>query len=120
FISFCYTQLERYEEIRKGHALNIAEEEMIRAFVHECSRQANEIEHATDDLDNVERARLLLIIEEANDLGRHLRRSPRKTASIAVRLRCEMLVGTWEEDTQTESLSRFGASVQCSHAAKPG
>jgi hypothetical protein len=120
FISFCYAQLEKYEEIRKGHGLSIEEEETIRRFVHECSRQANEMEHATEELDNLERARLLLVIEEANDLGRHLRRGPRNTASIAVRLRCDTPGGTWEEDTETVSLSRYGASVQCSHPAKPG
>jgi hypothetical protein len=120
FISFCYAQLERYEEIRKGHDLSMAEEETIRQFIHECSRQANEMEHTTKDLDNLERARLLLVIEEANELGRHLRRSPRKTAAIAVRLRSDTPGGTWEEDTETVSLSRYGASVQCSHPTKPG
>jgi hypothetical protein len=122
FISYCYAQLEKYEKIRKGHAhsLNMEEEETIRRFVHECSRQANEMEHATEKLDNLERARLLLVIEEANDLGRHLRRSPRNTASIAVRLRCDTTGGTWEEDTKTVTLSRYGASVQCIHPAKPG
>jgi hypothetical protein len=122
FISFCYAQLEEYEKIRKGHghSINNEEEETIRRFVHECSRQANEMEHATEKLDNLERARLLVVIEEANDLGRHLRRGPRNTASIAVRLRCDTPDRTWEEDTETVTLSRYGASVKCSHAAKPG
>jgi hypothetical protein len=120
FISSCYTKIEKYKELRKGYSLKLEEEETIRRFVNECSRQAKEIKHATEDLDNLERARLLLIIEEARELGRHLRRSPRKTASIAVRLRFEVLVGNWEEDTQTESLSRYGASIQCSRRAKPG
>jgi hypothetical protein len=114
FISFCYAQLERYKEIRKAHGLRLEEEETIRRFVHVCSREAKEIEHATENLDNLERARLLLIIEEANDLGRQLRRGPRNTASIAVRLRCDTPGGTWEEDAETVSLSRYGASVQSS------
>jgi hypothetical protein len=95
-------------------------ETVIRRFVHECSRHTNEMEHATEELDNLERARLLLVVEEANDLGPHLRRSPRNTASIAVRLRSDTLGGTWEEDTETVTLSRYGTSVQCSHPAKPG
>ena len=120
FISHCYAKLERYNEIRKGHGMSIAEEEAIQQFVCECSRQANEIKNVTVDLNNLERARLLDIIEEANDLGRHLRRSSRKTASIAVRLCWDTLHGTWEEDAKTVCLSRYGASLQCSHPAKPG
>jgi hypothetical protein len=120
FISVCYTRLERYEEMRKGHGLSGSDSESMRRFIHECSRQADEIEHATENLDNLERARLLHIIEEANDLGRYLRRGPRKAVSIAVRLCCDKIGGAWEEDAETVLLSRYGASIQCSHPAKPG
>ena len=120
FISVCFTRLEQYKEMRKGHFLSIADEERMRRFTHECARQADEIGHAAADLDNLVRARLRLIIEEANNLSRRLRRSPRKSASVAVLLRCDTLGRTWEEDAETESLSRYGASVLCSHPAKPG
>lgn len=119
FISLCFAQIERCKEIRRGHDLSKAEEETIRKVVNECSGQANEMK-ATRDLDNLERARLLLIIEEANGLGRHLRRSPRTTASVKVRLRCDTVGGAWEEDTETVTLSRYGASVECNHSTKPG
>ena len=118
FISFCYAQQERYKGNPKAHGLRLEEEETIRRFVHVCSRQANEMEHATENLDNLERARLLVVIEEANDLGRHLRRGPRNTASIAVRLRCDTPGRTWEEDTETVTLSRYGASVQSSRETR--
>jgi hypothetical protein len=120
FISACYTRLDRYEAMQKGHNLTVSDAESMRRFIHECVRQADEIEHGAKDLDNLERARLLHIIEEAVDLGRHLRRSPRKAASIAVRLSCDKLGGAWEEETETVLLSRYGASLRCDHPTKPG
>jgi hypothetical protein len=120
FISVCYARLERYDEIRKVHRQNESDSESARRFINQCSRQADEIEHATKNLDNLDRARLLHIILWANELGRHLRRSPRKVASIAVRLCCDKLGNAWEEETHTVLLSRHGASLQCGHAAKPG
>jgi PilZ domain len=120
FIDTCYARLEQYEETRKAHSLSISEAESMRRFIHECSRQADEIEHRAKDLDNLDRAKLLHIILTASELGRFLRRSPRKAAAIPVRLSCEKLGASWEEDSKTVLLSRYGASVQCSHPAKPG
>src|SRR6266852_5069500 len=120
FIDISYARLEQYEELRKQHGLSLTYAESMRRFIHECSRQADEIEHEAKELDNLVRAKLLHIILMASELGRHLRRSPRKAASIPVHLRCDKLGGAWEEDSKTVLLSRYGASVQCSHAAKPG
>jgi hypothetical protein len=78
------------------------------------------MEHQAKDLDNLDRAKLLHIILSATELGRHLRRSPRKVATIAVRLSSERLGGAWEEDTETVLVSRYGALVRCKHAAKAG
>jgi hypothetical protein len=120
FIDLCYTRLERYEDMRKGSHLSVTDAESMRHFIHECSRQADEIEHTAIRLDNLERAKLLHIILSASELGRFLRRSPRKAASIPVHLCCDKLGGAWEEDSKTVLLSRYGASVQCNHPAKPG
>jgi hypothetical protein len=119
FISICYTQLDRYAELQKSHGLSGLDSESMRRFIYECVRQADEIEHGARDLDDLERARLLNIIEGATDLGRHLRRSPRRAASIAVHLCCDKLGGAWEEDTETVLLSRYGASLRCSRPADP-
>jgi hypothetical protein len=120
FISTSYSQLERYDELRKEHRLSASDTESVRRFINQCSRQADEIEHGTKNLDNLDRARLLHLILLVNELGRHLRRSPRKAASIAVRLSCEKLGNAWEEETRTVLLSRHGASIQCGHSARPG
>jgi hypothetical protein len=120
FISVCYSRLEQYEEMRVGRGLDIADAETMREFIQECSQQADAIENTTKDLDNLERAKLLHIVLSANELGRHLRRSPRKEATIAVRICCDRLGGAWEEDTDAVLLSRHGAAVRCRHPVKLG
>lgn len=120
FISICYTRLDEYDEIRKGSRLPIGDTEAVRRFVHECTRSADELEHDARGLDNLERAKLVHIILSAAELGRHLRRSPRKAASIAVRLSSDKIGGAWEDDGEALLLSRHGALVRCKHHAKPG
>lgn len=120
FIELCYEKLDEYEETRKGPGLTASDSESARRFIHECTRQADAMESTAQDLDNLERAKLLHIIISASDLGRHLRRSPRKAAAIPVRLSSEKIGGAWQEDTETVLVSRFGALVRCKHAAKAG
>ena len=74
FISVCYTRLDQYEEIRTGPGLSATDTESVRRFIHECMRHADEMEHSSEDLDNLDRAKLLHIILSASELGRHLRR----------------------------------------------
>jgi hypothetical protein len=120
FISTCYTRLDGYDEIRKARGLSAENTESVRRFIHECTRAADEIEHTAQDLDNLDRAKLLHLILSASELGTHLRRSPRKAATIPVRLSSERLGGVWEEDTETVQLSRYGALLRCNHGAKAG
>jgi hypothetical protein len=120
FIDLCYSRMEQYEELRKTQGLSVRGAESMRHFIHECLGQAGEIEHTAADLDNLERAKLLHIILTASELKRHLRRSPRKAAAIPVHLCCDRLGGAWEGDSKTVLLSRYGASLQCSHPTKSG
>jgi hypothetical protein len=120
FISVCYKQLDRYAEIHKGHHMSGPETESMRRFIDECVRCAGEIEHGQKDLDRLELALIVHIIQRATDLGLHLRRSPRKTASVAVRVCCDKPGGgAWKEDTETVLLSRYGAALRCSRPADP-
>jgi len=120
FISVCYLQLDRYNELVRENGLSPMEAEAVRRFVNDSTRQADEMENSDQDLNNLERAQLLHIILSSIELGCHLRRSPRKLASIPVRIGSDRLGGAWEEDAQTVLLSRCGASVSCRHAAKLG
>src|SRR3974390_1339598 len=95
FISTCYTRLDQYDELRKGPGLDAARTESVRRFIHESTRIADDMEHTANDLDNLDRAKLLHIILTASELGRHLRRSPRKAAAIAVHLSSEKLGSSW-------------------------
>src|SRR6202790_2136424 len=119
FISLCFIQIDRYAKMQKGRTVSESDADAMRRFINECSPQAGAMIHISGDLNNLDRSRLLLIIEEAGDLGRRLRRSPRTELSIAVRLSCDKLGGTWEEVTQTVLLSRHGASIRCNHSANP-
>src|SRR5579871_2313460 len=69
FISECYTRLDHYDEVRKGPGLTAADTESVRRFIHECTRQADEMEQAVKGLDNLDRAKLLHIILSASELG---------------------------------------------------
>jgi hypothetical protein len=120
FISLCYERLDAYDEMRKGPGLSVTDSESVRRFIHDCTRSADDIEHRGLNLDNLDRAKLLHIILYASELGRHLRRSPRKIAAIPVTLSSEKIGGAWEENTETVLLSRHGAMVLCKHAAKAG
>lgn len=120
FISACYDRLDQYDETRKGPGLTASDSESARRFIHESTRQADAIESCATDLDNLDRAKLLHIIISASELGRHLRRSPRKVAVIPVRLSSEKIGGAWEEDTETLLVSRYGALLRCKHGAKAG
>jgi len=120
FLATCYTRIDQYDAMRKGPGLDAARTEIVRRFIHESSRIADELEHTAQGLDNLDRAKLLHIILSASELGRHLRRSPRKAAAIAVHLSSERLGATWEEDTETVLVSRHGALVRCKHPAKAG
>jgi hypothetical protein len=92
----------------------------VRRFIHDCTRSADEIEHNDKHLANLDRAKLLHIILYASELGRHLRRSPRKSASIPVTISSEKIGGMWKENAETVLLSQHGAMVLCKHAAKSG
>jgi hypothetical protein len=119
FISLCYARLDAYDEIRKGSGLKITDTDSARRFIQECTRAADGIEHAGQNLNNLDRAKLVHIILSASELGRHLRRSPRKVATIPVKISSEAL-GAWEEETETVLVSRHGALVRCKHPAKAG
>ena len=120
FISHCYQRLDNYDEMRKGPGLSITDSESVRRFIHDCTRSADAMEHNEKHLDNLDRAKLLHIILYASELGRHLRRSPRKIASIPVTISSEKIGRTWKENTETVLLSQHGAMVLCKHAAKSG
>src|SRR5580704_12671847 len=61
FIAASYRRLDQYDEVRKGPGLSATNSELVRRFIHECTRSADEIEHTGENLDNLDRAKLLHI-----------------------------------------------------------
>jgi hypothetical protein len=115
FILACSARLSTYTTLEQVHRLGEIPVELLKRFIHDCMREADRIEKGSHDLDNHERAGLLDIILQAADLGRHLRRSPRKAATIPIQLYSKEPRKPWREDTETRLVSRYGALTKCKH-----
>jgi hypothetical protein len=120
FIDTCEAELEAYQLRIRENRLGEVSPESARRFVNQCTQQADIIERGVRDLDDSDRERLINLIVLATELGRHLRLSPRKVTSIAVQVRSEKSRQRWEEKTETEVISRYGALVKCQHYVETG
>lgn len=120
FIAHCYELFDKYSHWLEENRFRDTNIELVRRFLCQCTQQATEISHNAGDLDNLERARLLDVLLRAAEVGKLLRRSPRKVMCIPVRLSSEKLGRSWEESTKTYVISRHGASVSCTHPVEAG
>ena len=118
FISTCYEQLDQYIGWQQEHPFSDQTAAAVRQFLDDCTREANALAKNTRDLNNLERARLVDILSQARNLSRHLRRSERKAQAIPVLLRSETPGHFWEETTETQLLSRYGALLECHHVVR--
>ncbi len=91
-----------------------------RQFLEETAREATRIGQTAEDLDNLTRARLFDVLLWAAELRKKIRRSPRKAVRIPIRLQSEMSLGPWQEETETQFLSRYGAQLECQYPVKAG
>ncbi len=115
FISACYGRIDEFNHRLGERPFRDTNAEAVRHFVAECTREAADLAHHKEYLDNLERARLLDIVLQASDLVEHLRRSPRIPDSRLIRLRSDGPEHPWEENTRTVTISRYGAAVLCHH-----
>src|ERR1700688_2887870 len=113
FMLTCEETLEDYHQRIKEHRLGHGTAESMRKFILDSIREADRIEQRTKGLSDLQRTRLLKVMLAAAELGRHVRRSPRRIASIPVRLSSEKPQDLWEEETETLMISRWGALVRC-------
>jgi hypothetical protein len=120
FIASCYSNLDEYGRLLEESRYRDTTTELVRRFLSDCTRNAADLAQSARDLDNLERARILDILLRAGELSRQLRRSPRKVATIPIRLSSDKLGQSWEELTITRVISRFGAAVDCSHPVDSG
>ena len=84
-------------------------------FLEGCMHDAADIACAVGAPSNLERARVLDVLLWASELHSRLRRGPRVPARIPVLLRSAAPEGPWEEQTETQLLSRHGAQFRCRH-----
>ncbi len=120
FVVACYERLEECKQRLRDRSGGGSLADSVRQSVQECMRETADISQNSPDLDNLERARLLDILLWAAELSERLRRSHRLPISIPVRLRSEKPGRPWQEETHTQMLSRFGASVECKHEVTAG
>jgi hypothetical protein len=120
FISTCYELFDEYTRWLEDNRFRDSNTELVRRFLCQCTQQATEISNNVADLENLERARLLDLLLRATELGKLLRRSPRKVTAIPVRLSSEKLGRSWVEDTRTQVISRHGVALSCDHPVEVG
>jgi len=68
FIDLCYENLQRIDPRGRREARMTLEAPLMRAFIEECSRRALEVAMRCENLDNLQRGRLLDILLWAGEL----------------------------------------------------
>jgi hypothetical protein len=118
FISTSYGKLEELSLSTHNWSVGGTEWENARDFVKECVQSATRFSEANSTLSNLERARLMDIVIWVTELGKRLRRSPRTSEVVAIRLISEKPGFSWEEEAYTLDISRHGARLKCQHKVK--
>jgi hypothetical protein len=118
FIVVCQGQLDAYQKRLNEHNWRGLSFELVEKFIIDCMRGADRIESGDKGLDDFQRAQLLNIILSAAELGRHLRRSPRKALTLPLRLISNNPQEPWQEDTETLLVSRCGALIRSQRPVK--
>lgn len=120
FISVSMKELDARSEGLKGKSFGEVAIDDFRNFLQACQKQAAKLSENAQGSDPQIKSRLSEILRRVSQLGQKLRRSPRFDASVPVWLRREDPGRTWEEQTWTSSVSRFGAGFSCHHAVDVG
>lgn len=120
FISVCQTRLEGYVQLQRERLLSETDSDSVRRFIQECVRQAESLELSAKGLIDEERRNLIDLLFAAAALACRLRRSPRRAASIRIRVQSEDSAQPWEEETEARLISRHGALVGLRHPVKIG
>ncbi len=120
FITACYADLKGLADQLQQERFRDESRESVKRFLQECFQQASVVLQKAHDLESAEQTRLIEILFWSSELGRSLRRSPRKVESIPVRLRCYRPGAAWEEETHTLMVSRYGALIACQHPVEVG
>ena len=118
FITSCYEKLDVVSKHRHIWSVDGKAWESASYIIQECTQRADDLSQRKAEISNLERARLLDIALWAAELGQQVRRCPRSTLAITIRLISERPGRCWEEKTQTLDMSRHGARAKCRHAVE--
>jgi hypothetical protein len=120
FIETCYARLDEIAEQIRQKKVHGSVSKSVRHFLTECTRQVASEALCAQQLDNLERSRLMLILLIASELTSQLRRSGRVLRLVPVRLINDPARDAWVEDTVTQDLSKHGAMLRCTHPYAKG
>lgn len=114
FISTCYNKLQQCtEQLNQNEHWKLPSGESLIDTLIEITDQSAALGVGSNDLDGLEQAQLLDILNTAGILIKNLRRSERRLVSIPLRLRYEVTGHNWTEETKTTEVSVHGASIEC-------
>jgi len=120
FVATCYARLDQINELLKEKKLGEKELKTIRAFVEECTGPAVSNALQARDLENRDRAQHLDIVVSAAQILTRLRRGPRISLQVPLRLLGDPLADPRIEDTVTQTVSRHGAMFSCGNPYTKG
>jgi hypothetical protein len=115
FLTWSYQRLEAISGQINGQEFHERQADAAGRFLEGCMHDAADIACAVAAPSNLERARVLDVLLWASELHGRLRRGPRVRAKIPVLVRSEAPERPWEEQAETQLLSRHGAQVTCRH-----
>jgi PilZ domain len=115
FLTWSYQRLEAISGQINRQEFHERQADAAGRFLEGCMHDAADIACAVAAPSNLERARVLDVLLWASELHARLRRGPRVPARIPVLLRSEAPEHPWEEQAETQLLSRHGAQLRCRH-----
>jgi hypothetical protein len=113
FLTYSYQALEVISAQIHDPQFHNRQAEGTGRFLEECMRNAADVACVVTAPTNLERARVMDVLLWASELHGLLRRGPRVPARMAVLLRSEASDAPWEENGETQLVSRHGAQILC-------
>ena len=120
FVAVSMSELDARNEQVKNQSFETAAVRDFKNFLSDCETQARKLSESESPDDARTKPRMLEVLRRISQFRRGLRRSPRFATSLPVWLRREDPSRTWEEETWTSSVSRYGAGFSCHHSVDIG
>lgn len=120
FVAVSMREMDARNEKVKNESFETVAVKDFKKFLADCETQARKLSEADIPDDVRTKPRILEVLRRVSQLSRGLRRSPRFATSLPVWLRREDPSRTWEEETWTSSVSRYGAGFSCHHPVDIG